>query len=97
MPTIVAPTIGNHLQIVGVYIGRRGILAQLAVALTNRPQRAGIPLTLEMSATQLPRPSWVRIRRIRTLSVQRIGRRLGEVSPQEMAQVIEALNGILNA
>ncbi len=69
----------------------------IAVALTSQPQRAGFPLTLELSATRLPKPSWIKISRIRTLSVRRIGRRLGTVSPEEMAQVIEGLNEIMGA
>ena len=46
---------------------------------------------------QLPKPAGVKISQIRTLSVQRIGRRLGTVLPEETAQVIEALHEILSA
>ena len=69
----------------------------IAVALTTQPQRAGFPLTLELGPAQLPKPSWIKISQIRTLSVQRIGRKLGAVSPEEVAQVIEGLNEILGA
>jgi len=37
------------------------------------------------------------VSQIRTLAVQRIGRRLGTVSPEETAQVIEGLNEIMGA
>ncbi len=33
----------------------------IAVALTSQPQRAGFPLTLELSASGLPARSWVKI------------------------------------
>ena len=69
----------------------------IAVALTSQPQRAGFPLTLEMASARLPKPSWVKISQIRTLSVRRIGRKLGMVSPEEATLVIEALNEILGA
>lgn len=69
----------------------------IAVAITSQPQRAGFPLTLELQSKELPKRSWVKISQIRTLSVERIGKRLGRVSPEEVAQVIEGLNEILGA
>jgi mRNA interferase MazF len=67
----------------------------IAVALTSQPQRAGFPLTLELQSKGLPKKSWVKISQIRTLAVERIGPRLGKVSPEELAQVIEGLNEII--
>lgn len=67
----------------------------IAMALTSQPQRAGFPLTLELQAKGLPKKSWVKISQIRTLAVERIGQRLGKVSPEELAQVIEGLNEII--
>ena len=69
----------------------------IAVALTTQPPRAGFPLTLKVGSAQLPKPAWIKISQIRTLSVQRIGRKLGAVSPEEVARVIEGLNEILGA
>jgi mRNA interferase MazF len=69
----------------------------IAVALTSQPQRAGFPLTLEITAARLPKRSRVKISQIRTLAVERIGKRLGRASPEEMGQVIEGLNEILGA
>jgi mRNA interferase MazF len=69
----------------------------IAVALTTQPQRAGFPLTLELGSARLPKPSWIKISQIRTLSVQRIGRKLGAASPEEVARVVEGLNEILGA
>jgi len=67
----------------------------IAVALTSQPQRAGFPLTLELQTKGLPKKSWVKISQIRTLAVERIGQRLGKISPEELAQVIEGLNEII--
>jgi mRNA interferase MazF len=69
----------------------------IAVALTSQPQRAGFPLTLELVAPRLPKRSWVKISQIRTLATERLGKRLGRASPEELAQVLEGLNEILGA
>jgi mRNA interferase MazF len=67
----------------------------IAVAITSQPQRAGFPLTLELSTPGLPKQSWVKISQIRTLSVERIGKKITEASPEELVQVIEGLNEIV--
>ena len=67
----------------------------IAVALTSQPQRAGFPLTLQLESTALPRPSWVKISQIRTLSVERIADHIADASPEELAQVLEGLAEIL--
>ncbi|MDO3377960.1 type II toxin-antitoxin system PemK/MazF family toxin [Geoalkalibacter halelectricus] len=67
----------------------------IAMAITSRPQRAGFPLTLELPATGLPKKSWVKISQVRTLSVERIGKKLAQASPEDLAEVIEGLNEIV--
>jgi mRNA interferase MazF len=67
----------------------------IAVAITSRPQRAGFPLTLELNSSDLPKQSWIKISQIRTLAVERIGKRIAQASPEELAQVIEGLNEIV--
>lgn len=69
----------------------------IGVALTSQPQRAGFPLTLQLSSSTLPKPSWVKISQIRTLSTERIGDRLGEASPEDLARIIEGLGEIIGA
>ena len=69
----------------------------IAVALTSQSQRAGSPLTLERASPKLPKRSWVKISQIRTLATERIGRRIGRASPEELTQVLEGLNEILGA
>jgi len=67
----------------------------IAMAITSQPQRAGFPLTLELDSEDLPKKSWVKISQIRILAVERIGKRLGRVSPEELAQSVEGLNEII--
>src|SRR5262245_7752655 len=72
-------------------------LTVIAMAITSQPQRARFPLTLELTSVKLPKRSWVKISQIRTLSVERLGKRIGRVSDDELAQLIEGLNEILGA
>ena len=63
----------------------------IAVALTSQEPRAGYPLTLELVVAKLPKRSWVKISQIRTLSAERIGKRLGRASDEELAKVLDGL------
>lgn len=67
----------------------------IAVAITSQLQRAGYPLTLELSGTKLPKESWVKISQIRTLSTKRIGKKIVSASPEELVSIIEGLNEII--
>jgi len=67
----------------------------IAMAITSQPQRAGFPLTLELESTGLPKRSWVKISQIRTLSVERIGKKISKAAPEELCQAIEGLNEII--
>jgi mRNA interferase MazF len=67
----------------------------IAMALTSQPQRAGFPLTLELKNEKLPKRSWVKISQIRTLSVERIGKKIGIAIPEELALIVEGLNEII--
>ena len=67
----------------------------IALAITSQEPRAGFPLTLESRASGLPKRSWIKISQIRTLSVDRIGRRIAHVSEEELARAIHGLNEII--
>ncbi|RLB37395.1 MAG: type II toxin-antitoxin system PemK/MazF family toxin [Deltaproteobacteria bacterium] len=69
----------------------------IAMAITSQPQRAGFPLTLELDSRSLPKRSWVKISQIRTLSNERVGKRIATATPEELAQVIEGLNEIIGS
>jgi mRNA interferase MazF len=69
----------------------------IACALTSQEPRAGFPLTLELAGTNLPKRSWVKISQIRTLSVKRIGKKLGRISVEELDHMVEGLNEIIGA
>ena len=69
----------------------------IAVAITSQSQKAGFPLTLELSAAKLPKKSWAKISQIRTLSVKRLGAKIGKASARELEMVIQGLNEIITA
>jgi|SRR6266404_6964196 mRNA interferase MazF len=95
------PTVGHEQS------GRRPILVLshevfnlrsgtvIGIALTSQPQKAGFPLTLELSSTNLPKKAWVKISQIRTLSTKRLGKRIGRASEEEIEIVVDGLNEII--
>ena len=68
----------------------------IALAITSKYQRVGFPLTLKLKTTKLPKESWVKIGQIRTLSTERIGRRIAVATDEEVQRAIEGLNEIID-
>jgi mRNA interferase MazF len=69
----------------------------IAMALTSQPQKAGFPLTFELSDPTLPKKSWIKISQIRTLSTKRLGKRITRLPEKELELVIEGLNEIIGS
>jgi mRNA interferase MazF len=67
----------------------------IAIAITSQAQRAGFPLTLELSDTKLPKRYWAKISQVRTLSTKRIGKKIASASPEELISIIDGLNEII--
>lgn len=67
----------------------------IAIALTSQPLRAGFPLTLELTDAKLPKRSWAKLSQIRTLSVQRLKKKIGKASPEELGQIVQGLNELI--
>jgi mRNA interferase MazF len=76
-----------------VFNARSGTV--IAMAITSQPQRAGFPVTFELKSATLPRRSWVKISQVRTLSVERVGKRIGRIAPEELDRLVEGLNEII--
>ncbi len=68
----------------------------IAVALTSQEPKVGYPLALEMRSVSLPKRTWIKISRIRTLSTARLGGLLGRLAPEELQAALEGLNEILS-
>jgi mRNA interferase MazF len=69
----------------------------IVMAVTSKEPGAQFPLTLDLPLTVLPKRSWVKIGQVRTISIDRLERKLGRVGDDEMAQLLEGLNEILGA
>lgn len=67
----------------------------IALAITSKEPKAGFPLTIPLASIRLPKPSWIKISQVRTLSTDRLGTRIGRLAPDELAQVILGLNEII--
>lgn len=67
----------------------------IAIALTSKQPRFGFPLALEIDSAELPKKSWALIGQARTLSAERIGKKLGFVSVEEIDRIIEGVNEII--
>ncbi len=67
----------------------------IAMALTSQPQRAGYPLTYQITTSDMPKSSWVKISQIRTISTQRLGRKVGKLASEELEIIIDGLNEII--
>ena len=63
----------------------------IAMAITSRPQRTGFPLSLSLPPDMLPKPSWVKISQIRTISVDRLGKKIAGLGADTLDQLIEGL------
>ncbi len=63
----------------------------IAMAITSQPQRAGFPLTFTLSDDKLSKPSWVKISQVRTISVERLGRRTSTLEKEDLDRILEGL------
>lgn len=95
------PTVGNEqaglrpMLVISadIFNERSGTIIGLAV--TSKPQKAGFPLTYQLSSPDLPKTSWVKISQIRTLSIKRIRGYIAHVDPEELDIIIDGLNEIV--
>jgi mRNA interferase MazF len=67
----------------------------IAMAITSQPQRAGFPLTLELTDSNLSKQSWVKISQIRTISTERLGKKIDRLEPEILSQLVEGVNEII--
>ncbi len=67
----------------------------IAMAITSQVQRAGFPLTLQLRSDKLPKSSWVKISQIRTISIERLGKRMALAVAEELDQIVDGLLEIL--
>ena len=77
-----------------VFNQRSGTIIGMAV--TSQPQKAGFPLTMQLSRPIKGKQAWVKISQVRTVSTDRIGSQMGAVEPEELELLVEGLNEIVS-
>ena len=63
----------------------------IAMAITSQPQRAGFPLTFTLPEKKLAKPAWVKISQVRTISVERLGKRMGALEKEDLDRILDGL------
>ena len=87
---------GNSRPVVIMSNSRFNANTQLVIATlaTSRPQPRNSPVSIPVQSIQMPQPSWILARQMRTLSAQRIGELLGILSADELTRVYRTVNRI---
>ncbi len=68
----------------------------IAMAITSQQPSVDFPFNKRIESLRMPKPSWVKISQIRTISVQRLGKRIGNLSPDEVGTLVEGLLEIVD-
>jgi len=63
----------------------------IAMAITSQAQKAGFPLSMALPADMMPKPSWVKISQVRTISTDRLGKKIAALGPEMVAQLVDGL------
>ena len=64
----------------------------IALAITSKKPKVKYPLVFKLSDSLLPKPSWVKITQIRTLSVERLGRFIAAIDDEQFEQIMSGFN-----
>ena len=63
----------------------------IAMAITSQPQKAGFPLAFALPSEKLPKPSWVKVSQIRTISIDRLGKKIAAVDSEALSLAVDGL------
>ncbi|MBI5085215.1 MAG: type II toxin-antitoxin system PemK/MazF family toxin [Acidobacteria bacterium] len=63
----------------------------IVMAITSQTQRAGFPLAMALGSGRLPKPSWIKISQIRTISIDRLGDRICALEMEDLNRAVEGL------
>ena len=63
----------------------------IAMAIAGQPQKARFPVIFDLPEGTLAKPSWVKISQVRTISVDRLGKRIGSVSLEDLNYIVDGL------
>ena len=66
----------------------------VAFAITSKKPKVNYPLVYKLPTDLLPKPSWVKITQIRTLSSQRLGSFITKITEEDYQKTMSAFNRI---
>ena len=64
----------------------------IAFAITSKKPKVTYPLVYELPQKLLPKPSWVKLTQIRTLSTARLGKYLAKIENRDFEQIMSGFN-----
>lgn len=64
----------------------------IALAITSKKPKAQYPLVYELPPNLLPKPSWVKISQISTLSTQRMGKYIAKIEEEDYQKIMAGFN-----
>lgn len=94
------PAIGNEQKgtrpvlIISIDSFNKNSGSAIAFAITSKQPKVKYPLVYELPQELLPKPSWVKITQIRTLSTKRLGGYLNKVTEKDFQEIMEGFNRI---
>ena len=92
------PTIGVEQQgtrpvlVVSIDLFNNNSNSAIAFAITSKKPSVKYPLIYELPQNLLPKPSWVKICQIRTLSIQRIGTYIAKIEESDYQKIMAGFN-----
>lgn len=91
------PTIGSEqkgtrpILIISIDAFNQNSQTAIAFAITSKKPRVTYPLVYKLPQI-LPKPSWVKISQIHTLSTQRLGQKIAKLAEEDMSKILAGLN-----
>lgn len=92
------PTVGVEQQgtrpvlIISIDSFNNNSSSAIAFAITSKKPKVAYPLVYELPPNLLPKPSWVKITQIRTLSTQRLGKYIAKIEEEDYQKIMAGFN-----
>lgn len=84
------PTVG--VLVVSIEAFNNNSDSAIAFAITSQQPQVKYPLVYELPKDLLPKPSWVKITQIRTLSIKRLGKFIARIEEADYQKIMTGFN-----
>ena len=92
------PTVGVEIRgtrpvlIVSIDSFNQNSRSAIAFAITSQKPKVVYPFVYELPDNTLPKTSWVKISQIRTLSISRLGDKIGQIQDVDVERILQGFN-----